>query len=192
MNEQLLFPEAEPKPPVVFHAACFSGHRLDKLPTGAMRRVVLSMLQEEIRKAVVRGVTTFYTGMAEGIDLYAADYIRGLRESNSSLRLICVKPFSNCGNALRGLVRYQFNSVLASADAVIELSDHYYGTCFRMRNQYMIDHSDLLIAVMGESRSGTGQTIRMAQRRMLPVHLIDITDVERHISDRPVLVEMQP
>ncbi len=192
MNEQVLFPEAEPKAPSLLQAACFSGHRMDKLPVGTARRVLLSMLQEEIRKAVVQGVTTFYTGMAEGIDLYAADYVRSLRENHSQLRLICVKPFAGCGNALRGEVRYQFNSVLSSADAVVELSDHYYGTCFRVRNQYMIDNSDLLIAVMGESRSGTGQTIRMAQRRMLPVQLIDVTDVERHISDRPVLVEMRP
>lgn len=192
MNDLLLFPEAEPQPPQQRRSVCFTGHRLDKLPSGAIRRVVLSMLYEEIQFAVERGVDTFYTGMASGIDMYAADYVLKQRELHPNLRLICVKPFAGCGHALRGDERYHFNSLLAGADAIIELSDHYHNICYRLRNQYMIDHSDLLIAVVGEMRSGTGQTIRMAKRRRLPIRLIDISHLEQHMSDQPVVIEIPP
>lgn len=192
MTETLLFPEAEPQPPTQYRTACFTGHRMAKLPPGMVRRVVLSMLYEEIRSAVKCGVDTFYTGMAAGIDLYAADYVIRLREQYPQLRLICVKPFADCGNSLRGDDRYHFNSVLAEADAVLELSDRYYNYCYRFRNQFMVDHSDLLIAVVSEMRSGTGQTIRMAQRRRLPVRMIDITQVEQHLSHQPVVLQLPP
>ncbi len=192
MREAVLFPEAEPKPPVAMRSACFSGHRMDKLPVGIARRAVLSMLQEEICRAVSIGITTFYCGTADGIDLFAADIVRRMRETNPSLRIICVKPFRDFGKKLSGNERYLFNTIMMESAAVIELSDHYYPACFRVRNQYLVERSDLLIAVMGESRSGTGQTIRMAQRRRIPVRVIDITAVEQHLSDRPQLVQLLP
>lgn len=192
MNEATLFPEAEPQPPQQCKAVCFTGHRLEKLPSGSMRRVVLSMLYQEIQAAVEHGADTFYTGMASGVDMYAADYVLQQREQYPNLRLICVKPFAGCGRALRGDERYHFNSLLANADAIVELSDHYHNICYRLRNQYMIDHSDQLIAVVGEMRSGTGQTIRMAERRKLPVRMIDISCMEQHISDSPVVIELPP
>lgn len=188
--ELVLFPDAEPAPPSIMHAACFSGHRLEKLPMGVARRAVVSMLQEEIHRAVSMGITTFYCGTADGIDLFAADIVRRMRAANPELRIICVKPFRDFGKKLNGSDRYLFNMVMMESAAVIELSDHYYPDCFRVRNQYLVSHSDLLIAVMGESRSGTGQTIRFAQRRKIPVHLIDVTAIEQHLSDRPQLVQL--
>lgn len=190
MQESLLFPEAEPTPPSVMRAACFSGHRLEKLPMGIARKALMSMLQEEIQRAVSLGITTFYCGTADGIDLFAADIVRRMRETSPELRIICVKPFRDFGKKLNGSDRYLFNMVMMESAAVIELSDHYYPDCFRVRNQYLVDHSDLLIAVMGESRSGTGQTIRMAQRRKISVRLIDVTAIEQHLSDRPQLVQL--
>ncbi len=189
-QEFLLFPEAEAEAPPAMHAACFSGHRLEKLPMGIARRAVVSMLQEEIRRAVALGITTFYCGTADGIDLFAADIVRRMSETNSELRIICVKPFRDFGKKLRGSERYLFNMVMMESAAVIELSDHYYPDCFRVRNQYLVEHSDLLIAVMGQSRSGTGQTIRFAQRCKVPVRLIDVTAIEQHLSDRPQLVQL--
>ncbi len=191
-HDQLLFPEAEPQPKKQMRTACFSGHRLDKLPEGIPRKAILSMLHQEVRYAVAKGVTTFYCGVADGIDLFAADYVRMIREGNPQLQLICVKPFRDFGKKLRSGVQYHYNQILAEADAVIELSDHYYPNCFRVRNQFMIARSDLLIAVMGNPRSGTGQTVRMAQRSKLPVRVIDVAAVEQHISDRPQLVEILP
>ncbi len=192
LQEAVLFPEAEPTPPTAMRSACFSGHRLEKLPVGIARKAVLGMLQEEIRRAVSIGITTFYCGTADGIDLFAADIVRRMRETNPALRIICVKPFRDFGQKLSGNDRYLFNTVMMESAAVLELSDHYYPACFRVRNQYLVSHSDLLIAVMGESRSGTGQTIRMAQRRKIPVRLIDITAVEQHLSDQPQLVQLLP
>lgn len=192
MTEWLLFPEAEPQPPTRCKTACFTGHRPEKLSDGAVGRVVMSMLYEEIRFAVEQGVDTFYTGMAPGIDLCAAAYVLQLRQQHSHLRLICVKPFADCGRSLRGSALYQFNSVLTEANAVLELSDHYHASCYRVRNQYMVDHSDLLIAVVKELHSGTGQTIRMAERRGLPVRKIDIGYVEQHLCDQHLKLELPP
>ena len=44
----------------------------------------------------------------------------------------------------------------------------------RLRNQYMVDCSHKLLAVCRDSRSGTGQTIRMAERAGIAVKVIDL------------------
>ena len=46
------------------HRCCFTGHRPEKLKIPEDRLVLL--LEEEIRKAITGGFTTYITGMAKG------------------------------------------------------------------------------------------------------------------------------
>ncbi len=46
-------------------------------------------------------------------------------------------------------------------------SEHYYDGCMKVRNQRLVDLSDVCVCYYNESnkRSGTGQTVRMAERK---------------------------
>ena len=70
----------------------FTGHRPKKLPWGYnetdVRCVALKVaLERQIRSLVQEGVTDFLSGMAEGIDLLAAEIVLNLRPNT---------PVSNC------------------------------------------------------------------------------------------------
>jgi len=47
--------------------------------------------------------------------------------------------------------------------------------CYRERNQYMVDQSDFLIAVLDKRQmaSGTVMTINMAKRKSMEIQIID-------------------
>ena len=153
---------------------CFSGHRPEKLPRGNYLRIMQSLLFAEIKAVYQRGARRFITGMAQGVDLWAADCVMHLRYEDPTVCLICAEPYPTHGDELRGDRRYHHRAVLQSANQVVQVSDVYSPDCFRRRNDYMIGHSDCLIAMVSDMRSGTGQTIRMAQRRGLELHVITL------------------
>lgn len=155
-------------------AVCFSGHRPEKLPQEHELRMLLSLLYSEIKTAAADGAVTFYTGCAQGIDLWAADMVLMMKRLQPALRLICVQPFAQQGDTLSGIERYHYQTVLQAASEVICLSPQYYRGCYRARNQYMVRHSQRLISIVTDMQSGTGQTIRLAKHAGLDVRILSL------------------
>lgn len=155
-------------------AVCISGHRPEKLPTGTPLRMQQSLLYREIESAMQDGARSFYTGMARGVDLWAADIILHLRKQYPAVNLICVLPFADRIRSVSGAERFHVNSIMQAADQVIPLSEHYYRGCYHDRNAYMIQHSKRLIALVADIRSGTGQTVHMAERAGLELRVLSI------------------
>lgn len=159
-------------------AVCFSGHRQEKLPSLPLQRILQSMLLTEIRSAIQDGAVRFYSGLATGIDLIAAETVLAERQMQPHIRLIGVKPFPDQNESLSGALYARCQAVEAAADEIVCVSPHYHRGCYRLRNQYMIDRSERLIAVVSDMQSGTGQTIRMAQKRGISLRIIDINQLE--------------
>ena len=160
-------------------AVCISGHRPEKLPAGAALRMLQSLLFREIESAIQDGARTFYTGLARGVDLWAADMILHFRKQYPAVRLICVLPFADRIRSVSGAERFHVNSVIQAADQVIPLSEHFYRGCYRDRNAFMVQHSRRLIALIADIRSGTGQTVHMAERAGLELHVLSIQEAVR-------------
>jgi uncharacterized phage-like protein YoqJ len=161
-------------------AVCISGHRPEKLPQGSELRIIQSLLYQEIGSAIDDGAAAFYTGMARGTDLWAAEMILQFRQSCPQIRLVCVLPFAESVSRLRGAERYQAMTLINAADEAVTLSEHYYPGCYRARNAYMVERSRRLIAVAADPASGTGQTIRMAERKGLEIRLISLDQAALH------------
>ncbi|MCQ2407466.1 MAG: DUF1273 domain-containing protein [Oscillospiraceae bacterium] len=161
-------------------AVCISGHRPEKLPQGNALRIIQSLLYQEIGSAIDDGAAVFYTGMARGTDLWAAEMILQFRQTCPQIRLVCVLPFAESVSRLRSVERYQAMTLMNAADETVTLSEHYYPGCYRARNAYMVSRSQRLIAVAADPASGTGQTIRMAERNGLEVRLISLAQSARY------------
>ncbi len=155
---------------------CVSGHRPEKLPEGNSLRLLKSMLYGALQQAADEGYLYFYTGLSRGVDMWAADSIRLLRMEYPQIRSIGVMPYRGFGDGRKQEELYLYSNIIHSMDEVICLSEHYRSGCYRKRNQYLVDHSSLLIAVADNMHSGTGQTIRMAERAGLTVRRIPVID----------------
>ena len=68
--------------------------------------------------------------------------------------------------------RERYRRILEQCDYETMVQEHYTRECMQRRNRYMVDHSDLLIAVHDGLPGGTRYTIEYALRR--GVNIIDV------------------
>lgn len=162
---------------------CFSGHRPEKLPgKGKDDRqetvFIKNLLKSRIENSINEGYTRFLSGVARGIDLWAAMIVLELREKNSDIELICVKPVENQGHNFPEEDRLLYEKIISQADSVVCTSEEYSRNCYTVRNHYMVDHSEKLIAFVNNYRSGTGQTINYARKLGRKTDITDLSSID--------------
>ena len=149
------------------HRCCFTGHCPEKL--GVSEGKIKTALEKEIRAAVSEGYTVFISGMARGVDLWAAEIVLRLRKQGEGVRLICAVPY--LGFELRWAQFWQnrYQAVLARADLVKFICSEYSKNCFQIRNQWMVDHASRVIALYNGASGGTRNTVNYALACGVPV-----------------------
>lgn len=135
----------------------------------ATEEEVIAALEKEIRQASADGFNISITGMALGVDIWAAEIVLRLRDASEAVRLICACPYQGFerGWKLSWQVRYQ--AILSAADLVRFICPGYSRSCFQRRNEWMVDHAARVIAVWNGQPSGTKNTIDYAKRHFVPV-----------------------
>ena len=153
------------------HRCCFTGHRPEKLNTS--EKEVKAALRKQIDQAVHDGFKVFITGMARGVDLWAAQIVLDLRKRNKEIKLICAIPHD--GFEARWSPSWQelYRYILAEADLTRVISKGYHTGVYQVRNEWMVNHSTRVIAVFTGQPSGTKNTIDYAYRQGVPVVLIE-------------------
>lgn len=150
---------------------CFTGHRPDKLPDGAVLHGLNLTIYYYIRRAIERGYTTFLTGMADGIDFTAAYYALHLRRTNPILRVIGIQPcsrgyeeyFRRSGYSVPHLRLLQQN-----VDGLVTLSGAAWDPkVYYRRNRLLVDHASGILAVCDDGRSGSMMTYQYARQKGL-------------------------
>ncbi len=164
-------------------SVCFSGHRPEKLPGKGIEnnpetKFIKDLLSNKIEKCICEGYTSFISGVARGIDLWAAQIVINYRTANPQIKLICVKPIANQGYNFPEQDKQLYNEIITNADSVICTSEEYKRNCYMIRNKYMVDNSDLLIAFVKNYRSGTGQTIKYASCLGKKTDITDLSNIE--------------
>ena len=152
------------------HRCCFTGHRPERL--GMPEIEVISGLKKEIRQAIADGFQTFISGVARGVDLWAAEIVLAFRDERAEIRLICASPYRGFESRWSREWQERYRRVMERADLVRFICPGYSRDCFQRRNEWMIDHSARVIAVYNGQPSGTRNTIEYARRCGLPVILL--------------------
>ena len=160
------------------NTVCFSGHRPEKFPSSDENSDIIIRIKKdiyrEIKKSIDQGFTTFITGCARGVDIWAALMVIEQKHKNDNIKLISAIPYKEHGKSFKGKDKFLINNILLNSDEIIYVSESYSRDCMRLRNQFMVDNSSKLIAVVSDYRSGTGQTIRYANKQGLDTIIIDI------------------
>ena len=146
---------------------CFTGHRPDKLYES--ENDIKLLLTKAIDDAICDGCTTFISGMAMGVDIWAAEIVIERMTVNSEVSLICALPHPDFEKRRSETEIARFNNIIASANDVVEVNNHYYTGCYQVRNKWMVDRSSLVIAVFNGKKSGTKNTIDYANKKSVKV-----------------------
>ena len=145
------------------HRCCFTGHRPHKLHQPEW--VVVAGLEKCIRDAIGAGFVTFISGMAWGVDIWAAEIVLKLKKEGYPIHLIAAVPHEGFERSWDATWKKRYNAVLAEADLVKIICPHYHRGCYQIRNEWMVDHSARLIAAFNGESGGTKNTIDYATRK---------------------------
>ena len=149
------------------HRCCFTGHRPDKMEFG--EKEIKPLLEKAIDEAISKGFVTFITGMAMGTDIWAAEIVLDRRKKNDEIHLICALPHPGFENRRSFVEKMKFSKIIKNADLVKEINDHYFTGCYQVRNEWMVDRSNLVIAVFNGQKSGTKNTVDYAKKKNVQV-----------------------
>ena len=153
------------------HRVCFTGHRPEKLTRD--EKSVMKELEEEIRKAIAEGLNVFITGMARGVDIWAAQIVLMLRDEGLDVRLVCACPYEGFERKWSQEWQKAYQEILATADFVKYICNGYSLGCFQTRNEWMVNHSARVIAVYNGENGGTKNTMDYATKVGVPVVRIE-------------------
>ena len=150
------------------HRCCFTGHRPDKMGFG--EKEIKPLLEKAIDDAISKGFVTFITGMALGTDIWAAEIVLDRKKKNNDLHLICALPHPNFDSRRSLAEKMRFNKIIKKSDLVKEINDHYFTGCYQVRNEWMVERSNLVIAVFNGQKSGTKNTIVYAKKHNIYIN----------------------
>ena len=153
------------------HRVCFTGHRPEKLTR--TEKDIVRDLEKEIRQAIADGLSVFITGMARGVDIWAAQIVLSLRNSGYDIKLVCACPYDGFESGWSKDWQKQYKEILAAADYVKYVCEGYSRSCFQIRNEWMVNHAARVIAVFNGEKSGTKNTIDYAAKVDVPVVRIE-------------------
>lgn len=73
--------------------------------------------------------------MARGIDIWAAELVLEERKENEAIKLVCAPPLLGFERSWNEQEKQNYRSIIEKADYVKYVSDHYFRTCFQIRNE---------------------------------------------------------
>lgn len=134
-------------------------------------------LTAEIIHLYNHGVRTFWIGGSIGVDTWAGEIIAELKKQKEyeDMRLCVALPFPDFKNRFDPKQQTRLRDILRVCDEQITTSDEESETAYRIRNEYMVNQSDCVLAVYDNDRSirsGTGMTVNYARKKKLPIILI--------------------
>lgn len=147
---------------------CFTGHRRVSDPKNIYDRLLVLL-----ERLINEGVEEFFAGGAIGFDSISALAVIQLREKYPNIKLRLVLPCSNEEQTFNWTRKQktEFMKVLSLADSVEYTSGHYTDDCMKKRNARLVEHGDGCVCYYrGRFKTGTGQTVRMAAEKGIPVY----------------------
>ena len=135
---------------------CGFGHRILLMDVEKPLRETLEHLVEE------RGVRVFYTGGMGEFDELFVRTVRSMKRDRPSLRLVLVAPYlTERLNMDKMFYESLYDEILIPA----ELDGVHPKAAIGMRNRWMVDRSDIVIAALHRDFGGAAEAVRYAEKR---------------------------
>ena len=157
-------------------SCCFTGHRKvnvnDELKT-ELRRVLTGLIE--------KGVTEFYAGGAVGWDMFCEKIVLDLRnEYGIHLHIIMPCPLEEQTQKWETEQISEYKYIIGQADSVEIVSENYSKECMKNRNARLVELADVCVCYLKNKRSGTAQTVRMAEKKGIDIiNLYTSTEIRK-------------
>ena len=146
----------------------FTGHRKERILQGCGNNPqILAQIREAVAGLVTelygQGYREYYTGMANGFDMTAAEAVLQVREEYGYITLIAAVPFRKQPLWFDAEDRLLYARLLERMDRVVMVSENYHKGCYLRRDEYMVRKADTVIAYWDlVPKGGTFYTVSKA------------------------------
>lgn len=169
---------------------CFTGHRPNKLGGFDERNPVADYVKQELKTAVLwaikDGYRRFICGGALGVDTWAAEIVLSMKEDHPDVTLTIARPFKSQASRWKFADVERFNFICSLADEVVDVcEDGYAAWKMQKRNEWMCDHSELIVAVWDGGDGGTKNCFDYAKQKDLEFVKIDPRRYSKDTSQIP-------
>ncbi len=162
---------------------CVTGHRPKGFPfSREMFNLSFMYYQDalyiELKNLVIDGYTDFITGMADGADLDFAETVLEIRDDECfQIKLEAALPYPLPPTKRITEYSEKRDDILYECNSKYAVSTYYHKGCMQKRNQYMVDKSDIVLAIWnGVESGGTWNTIKYARSKGKPIRYIMLND----------------
>lgn len=154
---------------------CITGHRPNGLPKEygynlnneawtKLKKYIEVTIEECYKYATPDEELTLVTGMALGVDTAFWEVAAKLRKSNKNIKIEAAVPFVGQEKKWTHESQKQYTQMLSESDKVTTVSEGGFATYKMMaRNRYMVNKSDVVIAVIHKETGGTAQCVKYAK-----------------------------
>lgn len=154
---------------------CITGHRPNGLPREygynlnneawtKLKEYIEVTIEESYKFASTNEKLTLVTGMALGVDTAFWEVAAKLRKNNPNIRIEAALPFIGQEKKWTEESQKQYKKMLSESDKVTIVSEGGFATYKMMaRNRYMVNKSDIVIAVICKKTGETAQCVKYAK-----------------------------
>ncbi len=173
---------------------CFTGYRPSKLPfdIGNKDKEYIKFensLIEKVMLLINNGCSAFYSGMAMGFDIIAAETVLLLKKQTKlPIKLICVLPFKNQKDTFYGGWKEKYDFIIDNCDEIIVTNQEYYKGCYQKRNKYMVEHSDCVLTWFDGKAGGTKNTLDYANK--IGRKIINLNEDENNCFSKQMTMDL--
>lgn len=140
------------------------GYNLNNEAWIKLKEYIEATIEECYKYATPNEELTLVTGMALGVDTVFWEVAAKLRKSNKNIKIEAVVPFAGQEKKWLHESQKQYKQMLSESDKVTIVSEGGFATYKMMaRNRYMVNKSDIVIAVICKETGGTAQCVKYAK-----------------------------
>lgn len=157
----------------------FTGHRPNKLGGYDPKdnKELLWKISNEIEALINQGYNRFINGLALGVDQWCALIIIKLKEKYTHIKLVSAIPCKAHPNKWNQASQDTWGHIVFHSDEVYLVTDaDYTPQCMQVRNVWMVDNADLILAVWDGTKGGTGNCVGYAKKQKKEILTINPND----------------
>lgn len=140
------------------------GYNLNNEAWSKIKEYIEVTIEECYKYATQNEELTLVSGMALGVDTAFWEVAAKLRKSNKNIRIEAALPFVGQEKKWTEKSQKQYKKMLSESDKVTIVSEGGFATYKMMaRNRYMVNKSDIIIAVICKETGGTAQCVKYAK-----------------------------
>lgn len=147
---------------MITNTCCFTGHRA--IPPH-MAEHICDEAYKAIKTLIEQGVNTFICGGAVGFDQICGVTVLKLKETYPDISLIMAIPHRDQAKYFGDSEKHIYQHLLENSSENVYVCENYSRSCFHMRNRYMVDNAQHVIAYCVMEKGGTFSTVEYARSK---------------------------